>query len=85
MYIPWLAKFLRRFPPPKALRESRYTILQFAQNMIKTQMEPYQNQGERTIIANISRAIDPVTGKKLTELDLLAHANTFMYYSCLYV
>jgi uncharacterized membrane protein len=26
MYIPWLAQFLIKFPPPKILRESRYKM-----------------------------------------------------------
>ena len=28
MYIPWLAKFILNFPPPKALKESRFKVLQ---------------------------------------------------------
>jgi len=28
MYIPWLAKFLLNFPPPRILQESRYKALQ---------------------------------------------------------
>jgi len=28
MFIPWLAKFILIFPPPKALKESRYKTLE---------------------------------------------------------
>jgi hypothetical protein len=33
----------------------------------------------RTIIGNIMNVVDPETGKKFTNLDLLTHGSTFMY------
>lgn len=30
MYIPWMAEFLEKFPPPKILRDSQYKTFQVA-------------------------------------------------------
>jgi len=33
MFIPWLAAFILNFPPPQALRESRYKALEVSENL----------------------------------------------------
>ena len=47
--------------------------------MDKLQSNVNDRDVERTAIGRIMRVVDPETGKKFTELDLVAHGSTFMY------
>jgi hypothetical protein len=52
---------------------------EFAQEAIQRQKSSETEHGDHTIIGNIMKTIDPQTGKKCTDLDLLANGNVLMY------
>jgi cytochrome P450 len=76
MYVPWLAKFLLNFPPPKILRESRYRTLEFSENAIQNLSG---KEDGHAILYNMIKAVDPETGEKLTKSDILTGTNNLMY------
>jgi len=76
MYVPWLAKFLLNFPPPKILRESRYRTLEFSRNAIQNLSD--KREDSHAILYNMIKAVDPETGEKLTKLDILSGTNNLM-------
>jgi len=90
MFIPWLAQFLQLFPPPKVVLESRGEFqkvdknksssnFQFSLRAIERKREEDEKEGDRTIIGNILRAVDPQTGAKFSLKDVHANSNIFMY------
>lgn len=43
-------------------------------------MQVEEQDGERTVLGTIIKAIDPATGKKLSELDVRANATILVYH-----
>jgi cytochrome P450 len=80
MYIPWAAKFLLLLPPPKPLREGRHKTLKFAQEAIQEQKNCPAKDDGKTMVGNMLKAVDPETGGKLSDVDILSNANILMYH-----
>lgn len=78
MYIPWAAKFLLLLPPPKLLREGRYKTIGFAQEAIAQQKNSPAEDDGKTMVGNMLKAVDPETGGKLSDVDILSNANILM-------
>ena len=92
MYVPWLVKFLGNFPRSEAVKKSRlqtmqvdhlvlkFLNIQFSRDAIeRLQLNDNEREVQRTIIGKIMKTVDPETGQKFTNLDLLTSGRTFMY------